>query len=113
MDQPYFEQHIRPLLGHPLVSYEGEIGDALRLAGKTMTLIREAGKSSGRAYYMMAAVESLAARTEPNWLPRAAEHLGLAIAANRDYEQWFLQDPAFAAARMPIRAMLEEARAKR
>jgi glycosyltransferase involved in cell wall biosynthesis len=26
-DQVYFEQHIRPLLGHPLVEYEGEIDD--------------------------------------------------------------------------------------
>jgi glycosyltransferase involved in cell wall biosynthesis len=29
-DTVYFEQHIRPLLGHPLVSYEGEIDDAAK-----------------------------------------------------------------------------------
>jgi len=27
VDQSYFEQHIRPLLGHPLVEFEGEIDD--------------------------------------------------------------------------------------
>jgi glycosyltransferase involved in cell wall biosynthesis len=29
-DQLYFEQHIRPLLGHPLVSFEGEIDDGAK-----------------------------------------------------------------------------------
>jgi glycosyltransferase involved in cell wall biosynthesis len=29
-DQTYFEQHIRPLLGHPLVDFEGEIDDAAK-----------------------------------------------------------------------------------
>jgi glycosyltransferase involved in cell wall biosynthesis len=27
-DQIYFEQHVRPLLGHPLVTFEGEIDDS-------------------------------------------------------------------------------------
>ncbi|MDR3619435.1 MAG: serine/threonine-protein kinase [Paludisphaera borealis] len=88
------------------LAVEGEIGDALRLAKKTLKLILAAGKSSGRAYYTVAAVESLAARTEPNWIPSAADHLQLAIAANRDYEQWFLQDEAFTPVRIPIRAIL-------
>jgi serine/threonine protein kinase len=96
-----------------VLAVEGEIRDALKLAEKTLKLILAAGKTSGRACYMAAAVESMAARTEPSWLPIAAGHLRLAIAANPDYEQWFLRDRAFAAVRMPIRAMLEEARASR
>jgi eukaryotic-like serine/threonine-protein kinase len=88
----------------------GQLADALRLVEKIQTLMRTQGKASGRAYYTMALIESLAARTEPAWLLKAADHLRLATLANARFEEWFHQDPVFAAVRIPIQAILDAER---
>jgi tetratricopeptide (TPR) repeat protein len=85
----------------------GEFREAIKLAKKTVELMKETGGPLGRAYYTLAQIESLAARTDPRWIADAAKQLRQAIRANIDYEQWFLQDEAFAPVRLPIRAKLD------
>jgi len=84
--------------------------EALRLAAEALEAARIAGLPQGRSYYTLAQVQAVAARTEDKWAAASAANLRRAIAANPDFETWFIQDPAFNPIRSQIRALLDASR---
>lgn len=92
------------------LSTHGLHHEALRLAAATLEASRAAELSLGRSHYTLAQVQAIAARTEDKWAAAAAANLRRAIAANHDFETWFIQDPAFNPIRSQIRALLNARR---
>lgn len=84
--------------------------EALRLAAASLEAAKTAGLPLGRFYYTLAQVQAVAARTEEKWAASAAANLRRAIAAHRDFETWFIQDPTFNPIRPQVRAALNARR---
>lgn len=85
-------------------------GPALRLAEKALALSVETNTHQGRAFYNLALIEAGAAVYNSKWIPWAAEHLDLAVEANRLFEGWFEEDDVFNPTRIQIQAIRDARR---
>jgi serine/threonine protein kinase len=86
----------------------GMARDALRIADKLVRTSVEMGLLRGRFHFTRAEVMSVAARTDPAILPRAARQLTYSYHANSRFKEWYRQDKLFDPVRVQIDAIIEQ-----
>ena len=85
----------------------GRVAEALQIVDRMISCSLQLNQPRGRAHYAKAVVLAMAARSDPEQIPFAAEQLQYALRANPRYMEWYRRDTLFDPVRARMDAILD------